>query len=183
MRRFYHTLIAFLTSAACACGTNTDEPVFPIFLALTPIGAPTLLSATPVEIQPVGQPLRYGFDLRYYITNQETGFLGYNLYTSSSATSAEAALGGAIGQAYWPDGIPPTFAHADQAASTTTIITQRVTNFRAPPNTEPFQVCDLYFFRLTAFTRNGFESQASPEISACAAAVPALCPSGTPCNP
>lgn len=174
---------ALLAGAAlAACGTNTDEPVFPLFLAFSPVGPPTLVNVNPVEVNAVGEPLRYAFDVQYYITNQEDGFLGYNLYIDSSATSAEAALGGVTGDPFLPSGVEPSFPHADDPADTSTLVTQRVEYFRPPPGLEFFQVCELYFFRITAYTRTTLESNPSTQLSACAAVNPELCPIGTPCN-
>jgi len=165
-----------------ACGTNTDEPIFPLFLAFSPLGAPSLVNVAPVEVNNLGEPLRYEFDVQYFITNQEEGFLGYNLYIDSSATSAEAALGGVTGDPYLPQGVEPSFVHADDPADTSTLISRRVEFFRPPPGLEFFQVCELYFFRITAYTRTTLESNPSVQLSACAAANPELCPVGSPCN-
>ncbi|MBX7059721.1 MAG: hypothetical protein K1X75_16775 [Leptospirales bacterium] len=166
-----------------ACGVNADDAIYPLYVALTPIGAPAIVSVQAVEIQAIGQPLQYGFDLQYYLTNQESGFVGYNLYINNTATSAQAILGGVSGQPYLPSGVRPSFNHADQPPDTTNRITQRLNYFKAPPSPEYFATCERYYFRMSAYTREGLESIAGAEISACAAANVALCPSGTPCNP
>ncbi len=177
-------LAKFLSALAIAsCGVNAEDPVFPLYVALSPIGAPAIVSVTAVEVQSPGDPLRYGFDLKYYVTNQESGFVGYNLYISDTSTSAQAVLGGVVGQPYLPAGIRPSFDHANDPPNTSTLITQRLTEFKAAPGPEPFGICELYYFRMSAYTREGLESIPGAEINACAAASAALCPTGTPCNP
>lgn len=179
-------LLAFcLALFSGACGTNTEEPVFPVFLIFSPVAPPALVSVTAVETQNTGEALQYKFNVSYYVTNSEDGFLGYNLYISSSATAAEAAILGIGGEPYLETGIKPSFSHAGQNPGTAAadLQTQRVRNFRAAPAPIAFQACELYFFTLTAQTRNSLESNPSPQISACAAITPGLCPSGTPCNP
>lgn len=182
LRRAACAAIAVLLSA---CGTNTDEPVLPAYLIFTAVGAPALVAVTPLETNPPATSLRYEFDVQYFITNTEDGFVGYNLYIDSSQTSAQAALLGITGSPFLPQGTAPSFDHSDRQASTasTDLITQRVNNFRAAPAPEVFQSCELYFFRITAVTRNGIESSPSPQVQQCAALIPALCPLGTPCNP
>ena len=174
-----------LATLLSACGTNTDEPVLPAFLIFTNVGAPALVSVTPLETNPPATSLRYEFDVQYFITNTEDGFVGYNLYIDSSQTSAQAALLGIVGEPFLPNGISPSFEHSQADASTAnaSLVTQRVNNFRAPPAPENFQTCELYFFRITAVTRNGIESAPSPQVQQCAALIPGACPSGTPCNP
>ncbi len=170
---------------AATCGTNTEEPVFPVFLIFSPVAPPALVSVAAVETQNAGEALRYEFDVSYYVTNSEDGFLGYNLYLSSSATAAEAAILGIGGEPYLETGIKPSFSHAGENPSTAAVDlqTQRVQNFRAAPAPISFKACELYFFTLTAQTRNSLESNPSPQVAACAALDPGLCPSGTPCNP
>jgi hypothetical protein len=178
--------VLVLTGALlCACGTNTEEPVLPVYLIFSSVAAPALVSVTAVETQQVGEPLRYEFDVRYFVTNSEDGFLGYNLYVDSSQTSAEAAILGITGAPYLPNGVAPSFNHSAEEASTasTDLQTQRVNDFKAAPAPESFQSCELYFFRITAVTRNGIQSNPSPQLQQCAALNAALCPSGSPCNP
>lgn len=168
-----------------ACGTNTDEPVLPVYLIFSAVGAPALVSVTPVETNPPATALRYEFDVRYFVTNTEDGFVGYNLYIDSSQTSAQAAILGITGDPFLPEGIAPSFSHATTTPSTANadIVIQRVSNFRAPPAPENFQACELYFFRITAVTRNAIESPPSAQVQQCAALDSGLCPKGSPCNP
>ena len=178
-------LVLSLPLSTTACGTNTDEPVLPVYLIFSAVSAPALVSVSAVETQLTGDPLRYEFDVRYSITNTEDGFLGYNLYIDSSQTSAQAAILGITGSPYLPAGVAPSFNHAEATASTANqdLQTRRVSDFRAPPAPESFQACELYFFRITAVTRNSIESSPSAQIQQCAALNSALCPKGSPCNP
>lgn len=180
------------------CGINTDDPVFPIFADSTynVVGAPAIESLTAVEsFTPSDDPdfipqdatdYRIQFDITYFITNQSEGFLGYNLYITSSSTAAEASVSGLGTQAYLPDGVEPSFPHPGETADahTDSRITKRVTNFQEAPGGETaFDICNLYFFRITALTRSGVESNPSPELSSCAAVDTTQCPEETICNP
>lgn len=171
--------------AGAACGTNTEEPVLPVYLIFSAVGAPALVSVTPIETQPAAASLRYEFDVRYFVTNTEDGFVGYNLYIDSSQTSAQAAILGITGDPFLPAGVAPSFNHATTNASTVNadLQTQRVSNFKAAPAPESFQACELYFFRISAVTRNSIESSPSAQIQQCAALDSGLCPKGSPCNP
>ena len=144
-----------------ACGVNTEEPVYPI-LTVTTVASPTLLSVQPVEdilLWETPYPeYRIAFDIQYYLTNQEEGFVGYNLYMSTVNISPDDPVSGP----YMPQGYEPSFPHVDQNPDTTKAITQRVTHFRPPPGERPFDLCEKYFFRLKATTRSGIESSASP---------------------
>ncbi|HMX56347.1 MAG TPA: hypothetical protein PKE49_07470 [Leptospiraceae bacterium] len=166
------------------CGTNTNQPVFPLYVFST-VGSPAISSLTAVQTNLDPLDPQMAFDLRYYITNSEDGFLGYNLYITSSSTSAQGSLVGTATAPYMPNGTSPTFSHVGAVASTaqTSIVTQRVSYQVAPPATKQFQYCELYYFRLTALTRAGIESAPSAQASSCAAINTALCPSGTPCRP
>lgn len=177
--RFAAALLFVLAS----CGTNTEEPVFPLYTALTLIASPAIVSVRPVEAGTGFADYRIEFDLGYYVTNQEEGFLGYNLYISTSTTSAEAAVGGSSTGIYLPSGTAPSFPHVGSTVSTSSLQTQRLTHLKPPPGEKPFQLCEKYFFRMTALVRNGLESNASAEKSSCAAANAALCPKGSACNP
>ncbi len=184
--------------ALTACGINTDDPVYPIFANSTynVVGAPAIESLKAVEsYTPSNDPnfvpqdatdYRIQFDLTYFVTNRDEGFLGYNLYISSASTAAEATVAGLATEPYLPDGVEPSFQHVgDEAdAHTDSRVTRRVLGQSTPPGGEvAFDICNLYFFRLTALTRSGVESNPSPEKSACAAVDTAQCPVGSICNP
>lgn len=180
-RRCFPGLAAFFF--LLNCGTNTDQPPFPLY-TYSIVAPPAIVSVSPVEV-PVNLQLRMEFDINYYVTNQEVGFLGYNLYISKTTTSAEAALLGIGTLPYMPDGVEPTFPHVAASPSTASsaLITQRVEFEVPPPGLKFFQLCEKYFFRMTAVTRNGLVSNSSPQQASCAALNPALCPTGTACNP
>lgn len=200
--RFYRTrslLLAALCGAAGSfCGVNTEEPVYPIFANSTynVVGAPAIETLTAVEsFTPSDDPdfipmdaadYRIQFDLTYFVTNRNAGFLGYNLYITTASTAAEASVAGLASEPYLPNGIEPSFNHLDDEADahTDSRVTKRVTNLKEAPGGETaFDICNLYFFRLTALTRSGTESNPGPEVSSCAAVDTTQCPSGTICNP
>ncbi len=110
------TLLA-CTALFLRCGTNTNQPVFPLYVFST-VGAPAIVAVQPVQVNldPLNPQMQY--DLKYYITNQEDGFLGYNLYITSSSTSAQGTLIGLGTGPYLPSGTAPTFPHVGATAST-----------------------------------------------------------------
>ena len=52
------------------CGTNTNQPVFPLYVFST-VGSPAIVSLTPVQVNLDPLDPLMQFDLKYYITNQE----------------------------------------------------------------------------------------------------------------
>lgn len=166
----------------CSCGVNTDQPVYPL-LTFTSVAPPTIVSVKPfrqlVFFESPEPEYKIEFDIEYYVTNQENEFLGYNLYISSTSTSPEAPVTGP----YLPVGYDPSFPHLKQEVNTTTLITQRISHFKPPPGERPFDLCEMYYFRLRAYTRNDVESEPSPQIAVCAVEDVLLCPTGTVCNP
>ncbi|MBE7437498.1 MAG: hypothetical protein HS115_03505 [Spirochaetales bacterium] len=179
-----------------SCGVNTDSPVYPIFTSafFNVVGAPAIVSLTPRLSSEESKDLSYAvdlsgqyiiqFDLDYYVTNLDEGFLGYNLYITSSTTSAEAAVTGIGVGPYLPLGVEPSFAHtrADTSTKASDIRTRRITHQIPPPGEKHFFLCEKYFFRLAAYTRSGVESQAGPEAAACAAKDRSLCPDTSICK-
>ncbi len=168
--------------AFIACGVNTEQPVFPL-VTLTSVGAPAITSVTPVATFDETLQLIMQYDLKYYITNGEDGFLGYNLYITKTSSSAEATVLGVGGDPYLPGGNAPSFPHVGEAVDTTTEKTQRITHFKPPPGPKIFDACDRYHFRLTAVIRTGAESYPSNQVDACAITDTTLCPKGGVCNP
>ena len=117
------SLLAFL--ALPSCGTNTDRPVYSIFSILS-VAAPAIVDVAPVDISEglLGTPgykLRYGFDVKYYVTNQEPEFVGYNLYITTTSLSTEAILSGIGADPYLPAGYEPTFYHSPSEANTSSL--------------------------------------------------------------
>lgn len=163
------------------CGTNTSTPVYPLLATLSTVGVPAIISVTPVEVAALPPNVKIEFDLKYYITNQEKEFIGYNLYISTTDTSSLVASG----KPYLPDGIEPSFPHVGATPSTAPadLITKRITDFKPAPSPIPFRICELYYFSLQAVTRNGIKSIPGNRVTACASTQPSLCPVGTGCNP
>ncbi len=174
---------ALLLSPFTHCGMNDQIPAL-----LSPLAYP---AATRPEIRAVNlrflpeEEARYQFDIQYFITNTEPDFAGYNLYVSNLPSSLEGLLGGKKENRYLENRRSPSFSHSDSIASSGSqnLITQRVIYRRAPPSPEPFYQCYVYYFRLTAYLRGGFESEASTEEQVCASNSPVSCPVQTPCNP
>ena len=190
MQRFgpISLLTVLLLSSLPGCGTNTDRPVYSIFSILS-VAAPAIVDVAPVDISEglLGTPgfkLRYGFDVKYYVTNQEPEFIGYNLYITTTSLSTEAILSGIGTDPYLPAGYEPSFYHSPSEADTSSsaLITRRISAVKAPPGEVPFQVCEKYFFRLQAVLLTGIESAPGPEISGCAFYDSTLCPTDSSCN-
>ncbi len=172
------------------CGINTDTPTTP-FIFLNPINIPQIAgmypidSATSTDFSPVTPTLvspKPQFILKYYITNTEQQFVGYNLYiTASTPSLAETQLGAA----YLEDGIQPSFPHLVTESSTDSskIQKKRILNRKPPPGIFPFQKCEVYTFTMRAVFNNGATSNPSAPVYRCASLNPALCEEGTSCNP
>lgn len=182
VRQIAILLTASFLSLFNNCGVNTEEPVYPL-VTLTAVGAPAITSVQPVATFDTNLQLLMQFDLKYFITNAEDGFLGYNLYIRTASSAAEATVLGIGGDPYLPRGNAPSFPHVGATVNTTTETTQRITHYKPPPGPRIFDACDRYYFRLTALIRTGAESYPSPEISACAITDVTLCPKGGVCNP
>jgi hypothetical protein len=164
------------------CGTNTKNPVYPLLTVVNPVAPPTIVSVTPVQITTPSLEIKIEFDLDYYVTNQEPEFIGYNLYISTASTSTQSNMGASL---YLPNGNEPSFPHQGDSPSTasTDLITQRVTNLKPPPSPIAFTLCEKYYFRMQAVTRNGVYSAPGNQVAACAIADVNQCPKGSICNP
>ena len=166
------------------CGVNTDEPVYPLTIFNT-AAPPAIVAVEPVEVLTLGETAlpeyKIQFDVSYYLTNQEAGFLGYNLYMTSTDSSPDNPTAGP----YLPLGYEPTFSHIGESPDTSLDhrITQRVTHFKPPPGESPFEFCEIYYFTMRAYTRHGIESPPAPSVTACAAKNRLQCPTQTACNP
>lgn len=187
MKQFVFTVfyIFLHLTVFSGCGTNTDQPAFPLFSIVTPVSPPAITSVTAVSAATDDNPTRYEFDLQYFVTNRESNFKGYNLYIASSAIASNGSLVAISGSPYLETGVAPSFSHSSSDASTLNAdkITQRIENFTPAPSPTSFQFCEFYYFRLVAVVENGVESNSSPQVQICAAEDIALCPTETPCNP
>lgn len=164
------------------CGVNTDKPVYPVF-QFFPVGTPAIVDVKPVEIQLPAQT-RIEFDIFYYVTNTEEDFIGYNLYISTATISPELLQIGIGGRPYLPEGYEPTFFHTREEASVESgnLKQRRIPNLKPAPSEIPFQLCERYYFRMTAVLRSGIQSLPSPEVSACAVTENFPCPQNTACH-
>ncbi|TGN11908.1 LIC11073 family putative lipoprotein [Leptospira ilyithenensis] len=193
-------LVSFSFLSFFSCGTNTDTPVAP-FIFLVPPSVPQILAIVAVnsnitdnfELDALNfnaNP-RPEFLVRYYITNREPQFQGYNLYI----TTATPAIIQTISGEWLEDGVQPSFPHLPFQNSTDSknIITKRIRYQIPPPGVYPFQKCQIYNFTLRSFLANGLISNPSASVSNCsggyemaaqALGVPplSLCPANTGCN-
>ncbi|MDZ4725788.1 MAG: hypothetical protein SH817_06505 [Leptospira sp.] len=182
------------------CGTNTDTPVAP-FIFLVPAGVPQILTVVAVNnnitdnfqtnVTDYTISPRPEFLIRYYVTNRESQFLGYNLYVTTATPSIIQTVSGE----WLEDGVQPSFPHLPFQNSTDSrnIITKRIRYQVPPPGTYPFQKCQVYNFTMRAFLANGLISNPSAPVSVCAGGYEAegagvgiaplsLCQVGTGCN-
>lgn len=182
--------IPIIIAFSFACGTNTDTPVSP-FVFLVPVGAPQILSVVPTtsnftdefltDINRFNLSPKPEFLVRYYVTNREAQFVGYNLYITSAIPSIAETLSGE----YLENGVQPSFSHQPIEASTekTRIVTRRIRNRIPPPGVVPFQKCQTFNFVLRAFMNTGIISNPSVSVTSCASTEPSICDIGSACNP
>ncbi|MBM9501393.1 hypothetical protein JWG44_14145 [Leptospira sp. 201903071] len=176
------------------CGQNTETAQSP-FVFLSPVGVPQFFSVIAAnegitdkaekDTDFVSEPNSYKpeFLIRYFVTNGEPQFVGYNLYITTAAPSVAETLAG--GNVYLEDGVQPSFPHLASEASTTStkLQTRRVLNQVAPPGVFPFIKCEIYTFSMRALLNNGIFSNPSTAVRMCSSSRPYLCPVGSSCNP
>lgn len=191
LRQFgiYLLFIIFLGN----CGNNTDTPFFPLFF-LNPIGSPQVIGVIPGDTFPLpvsndsvisyeAIPSSPTFTVKYYVTNSEPQFVGYNLYiTETDPTLVETRTGSAV---YLENGIQPSFKHFVTEASTerAAMVRKHIKYRIPPPGLVPFQKCEIYNFSLRAVLSNGTLSYQSAAVRACASKFPSKCIEGKSCNP
>lgn len=175
------------------CGSNTSTPVIP-FIFFNPPGVPQVAGVIPIYEIPLPPSLvadgqadkvnyKPQFVLKYYVTNTEQNFVGYNLsITSATPSLADTQLGASV---YAENGIFPSFPHIAVESSTDSsrIQKRKIENRIPPPGIFPFQHCESYTFTLRAVFTNGVLSNPSVPKATCASVYPSKCPVGTPCNP
>ncbi|NCN08899.1 MAG: hypothetical protein GW938_03530 [Leptospira sp.] len=192
MHWFFGRIIQFVILSICIvrCGTNTDTPVAP-FVFLVPVAVPQILTVLPstsnvkedltldtanLEINP-----KPDYILKYFITNREPQFVGYNLYITTSTPSVAETITGE----YLEEGIPPSFPALPIQSSTEAnrVVVKKIRNQIPPPGLIPFQRCQVYTFSMRSFLSTGLISNPSTAVSRCASIAPTLCAAGTGCNP
>lgn len=195
MKFFYRVLrsIFLFPCILCSfCGTNTDTPVIP-FIFLVPAGVPQIAGIIPTAEYPIDInlvpdyqadkiPMKPEFIFKYYVTNSEFNFVGYNLSITSATPSLADTL--ATGSIYMENGILPSFAHLPFEASTelSQMKRRRISNRVPPPGMVPFQHCEMYTFTMRAYLNSGMMSNPSASVSVCASLVPGKCPTDSSCN-
>jgi hypothetical protein len=175
------------------CGKNTNTPAIPLIF-FNPPGIPQVAGIIPIydvtvdpslvaDNQADKIPYKPEFVIKYYVTNTEQNFAGYNLSITSAVPSlADTQLAGSV---YMENGIQPSFPHLAIEASTeaTRLVRRRLKNRIPPPGLVPFQHCEIYTFTLRTYFNNGVLSNPSSPVSQCASVYPSKCPVGSSCNP
>ncbi|EJO68743.1 LIC11073 family putative lipoprotein [Leptospira kirschneri] len=176
------------------CGMNTDVAQSP-FIFISPVGVPQFLSILAVnegitdtatkdtDFQSEPNNYKPEFLVRYYVTNAEPQFVGYNLYITTAAPSVAETL--TSGNVYLENGVQPSFPHLASEASTSSskLQTHRVLNQIPPPGVFPFIKCEIYTFTMRALLNSGIFSNPSTPVKMCSSSRPFLCPVGSSCNP
>jgi len=174
------------------CGINTDTPVAP-FVFFVPVSVPQIFSVAQINanisnsFEPnletqVLDP-RPEFLVRYFITNREPQFVGYNLYITSAVPGVVQTISGE----WLEDGVQPSFPSLPFQNSTESrnLVTRRIRYLVPPPNLSPFQKCQVYNFTMRALLNNGLLSNPSAPVAICSKGLQPLsfCTPGSACNP
>ncbi|MDX1960428.1 MAG: hypothetical protein SFU98_17800 [Leptospiraceae bacterium] len=186
------TIYSFILTFFFSCGVNTSTPSIP-FIFFIPPGTPQIVGVIPTSSIPIDPsifsslpaeqfPFKPEFIIKYYVTNREQNFIGYNLSITSAIPSlADTQTGAAI---YTENGIQPSFPHLATENSTdpTRIKKRKIANRVPAPGVYPFQHCEVYNFTMRAYFNNGVLSGPSVTVPACASLYPSQCTVGTSCN-
>jgi hypothetical protein len=191
-RKVSQVFAIFFLSFFSHCGNNTDTPVIP-FIFLTPAAVPQIAGIIPTSEYPIDInlipdyqadtiPFKPEFILKYYVTNSEFNFVGYNLAITSAIPSLADTLNSS--GFYLENGILPSFAHLPMEASTelSRMKKRRISNRNPPPGIVPFQHCEMYTFTMRAYLTSGMMSNPSASVSVCASLAPGKCPITSSCN-
>ena len=189
-------LFGILSLFISTCGTNTDTPTVlsPLMFLTNPINVPQLIGVIPTEEIPTSgndwlgyfNPNRPEYIVKYFVTNTEQQFIGYNLYVTTQTPTLIDTQTGLASSIYSENGILPSFPHLSLENSTSTEnIKRRKIAWRVPPpGIQYFQKCEMYTFTLRADLSNVQQSSnPSFPVSACAGVDPSKCPAGSSCNP
>ena len=168
------------------CGMNVDVPSLPVALDYPVAVKPSIVSLRFEE----SDDAENQFIIEYYVNNSESQFVGYNLYISTVPSAFGNIQIKEKKNIYLEYGIEPSFSHnralensLNSSLDSQEIVSKRIPHYKAPPVPENFYSCLVYYFRLTAYLRGGFESEASDEVEGCAANNASSCPLAKPCNP
>ncbi len=161
-----------------SCGTNTEVTQSP-FVFLTPVGVPQIFSVT-AKYDNIDTH-RPEYDLKYYITNLEPQFVGYNLYITFAIPSAGETISNA--NLYLENGVQPSFPQLAVQASTANVVTHTIENLQPFSPVQLFQKCEVYTFTLRALLNTGITSNMSTPVTRCSSIYPDHCGINTSCNP
>lgn len=199
LKKLSKYLYIFLFSFFIHCGTNTDTPVVlaPLIFLTSPINVPQLVGVIPTQEIPTSgtgisnlagyvNPNAPEFIVKYFVTNTEQQFIGYNLSITSQNPTLIETQAGAAGSVYTENGIQPSFPHlATENSTAKENMKRRKISWRVPPpGIVYFQKCEMYNFTLRAILSNVPQaSNPSVAVSACAGIDPSKCAVGSSCNP
>ncbi len=200
MKEFFQKIMIVILFFLFSCGTNTDTPIVfaPLLFATNPINVPQFLGVIPTEqIPTIGpgipdlpssliNPNKPEFIIKYFVTNSEPQFVGYNLSITSQNPTLIETQAGVAGSVYTENGIEPSFPHLSIENSTaSSSLKKRKISWRVPPPSSLlFQKCEIYTFTLRAVLSNVPQtSNPSVPVQSCASMEPNKCPVGSSCNP
>ncbi len=165
---FWGLILVFLF----ACGMNVDPPV-----VLQPLSNPAAVTTQIYSLMLIPSGLdtenKNAVQIQYYLNNTEGNFLGHNLYITTVPQTISNLFGGYQKEhLYLERGIEPSFSASRvlMEARGTVLVSHMIRSKTAGPAPTPFysNQCLVYYFRLTAVLRGGFESLPSDEKLLCA---------------
>lgn len=174
-KRILFTLFFLLLGG---CGTNTEVTQSP-FVFLTPVAVPQIFSITAMYDNWTDHRPEYG--LKYYVTNLEPQFVGYNLYITFAIPSAGETT--TSSNLYLENGVQPSFPQLAVEASTANTVSRTIVNYQPYSPVQMFQKCEVYTFTLRALLNTGITSNMSAPVTRCSSVYPDHCASDTSCNP
>ncbi len=160
------------------CGTNTEVAQSP-YVFISPVGVPQVFSITANYDNFIDHKPEY--TLKYYVTNLEPQFVGYNLYITFAIPSAGETTTSA--NLYLENGVQPSFPQLAFEASTSNLVSHTILNYQAYSPVQMFQKCEVYTFTLRALLNTGITSNMSAPVTRCSSIYPDHCGTNSSCNP
>ena len=162
------------------CGTNPKSKVLPLISSniSSTTNTPQFLSISPISWSKK-KKIKPEFLIRYYVTNKEEQFLGYNLYISEVNSSTDS------NSIYKTNGIEPSFPHTPSETSTlkSSLKVKKIPYRKTDPTPSHFENCKMYSFTFKAILSNSSHSAISKSISRCSVLDAKYCEIGSSCNP
>ena len=138
MKKSFLTLNLLFCLIHLSCGSSIP------FQAETDLKRPVGLSVTAIS--------GLKFQLSYFVQNQESSFIGYNLYIARNTIGDQEARADSTIPALNLDGTLPTFKHSSTDIDLNIPKTAEVSLYHDAVTN--FEVGVTYFFRITACARN-----------------------------